>query len=918
MKFNFRAILVALMSLLCFAYTKAQDFQVQGKVVDSQNTPLESATVYIEKVQDSSLVDYTISDVDGNFSVEGKSDADAINIFISYTGFNTYKKQFSLQEQSNIDLGEVIMKFSTNSLDEVLVKGDRAPVTIKRDTLEFNASSFKTQPDANVEEVLKQLPGVEVDNEGNITVNGKEVSRILVNGKEFFGDDPKIATKNLPKELIDKIQVVDTKTKSEEFTGEEGDSENKTINLTIEEDKNKGYFSRLTAGGGTDERYELSGIANYFKDELRVSLLGSSNNINSSGFTFDEVYDAMGRSAYSINNTGGGGGITKSDNAGFNFANEWGEKAELNSNYFFNRADNRTATTTNRENILPDRTYFNNSESTSERQNDNHRARVNFEFKPDTLTRISFRPNVNVNKGFSSNNSFTESLEEDGTPINNATTQQNGEVFSTNFSNRFDVTRKFGSKGAFIRLGFNNTNNTSEDDQVYYSSREIYDDAGNLESTEVQDQFIDQDTEEDEYELEFRSRLPLSEKLSLDVNYAYRKRNRNSARLVYDREEGEDDFNSLNDALSNDFESETFDHRPEAGLVYEGEKLRASFSGGLQSVRLKNEDLFTGNSFDNTYNNLFVNSYFRYKLTNTKSIYFNYRNSRNTPSLTQLQPVTNTTNPLNIITGNPNLDPTLEHNIYANFNNYDFKSRSGFYAYLGGTFYNDRVVSLTTTDEDLVRTTTYTNVDGAYNLFAGFSLNKRIKFEDGSSLNPRVGFRTSFNKNIGFTNGVQFNSETLSLTPQLSVRYEIDDLISIDPNYQLTYNNATYSLNTGRDQNFINHNLGLELTTYWPKNFIFGNDISYQHIGNMSPGFKNDFVLWNMSLGYKLLGDDGIVKVKVFDVLDQNISTSRYTGEDFIQDTQQLVLEQYVMFSFTYKFSKFGGKDPNDRRRGRF
>jgi hypothetical protein len=165
---------------------------------------------------------------------------------------------------------------------------------------------------------------------------------------------------------------------------------------------------------------------------------------------------------------------------------------------------------------------------------------------------------------------------------------------------------------------------------------------------------------------------------------------------------------------------------------------------------------------------------------------------------------------------------------------------------------------------------------------------------------------------------VQFNSETLSLTPQLSVRYEIDDLISIDPNYQLTYNNATYSLNTGRDQNFINHNLGLELTTYWPKNFIFGNDISYQHIGNMSPGFKNDFVLWNMSLGYKLLGDDGIFKVKVFDVLDQNISTSRYTGEDFIQDTQQLVLEQYVMFSFTYKFSKFGGKDPNDRRRGRF
>ena len=918
MKFNLRTTFVGLTAFLFFFVLQAQDFQVKGKVVDVEQIPLESATIYIEKAKDSTLVEYTISDVDGNFSVEGSTDANFINIFVSFTGFNTYQKQISLQENSNIDLGEVMMKFSTNSLEEVLVKGNRAPVTIKKDTLEFNAASFKTQPDANVEDVLKQLPGVNVDNNGKITVNGKEVSRILVNGKEFFGDDPKIATKNLPKEIIDKIQVVDTKTKSEEFTGEEGDSENKTINLTVKEDKNKGYFSRLTAGGGTDERYELSGIANYFKDELRLSILGSSNNINSSGFTFDEVFDAMGRSAYSINGTGDGGqgqgGITKSDNAGFNFADEWGKKADLNSNYFFSRSDNRTATSIERENILPDRTYFNNSESTSERQNDNHRARVNFEFKPDTLTRISFRPNVNVNKGYSTSNSFTESFEEDGTPINNANTKQNGEVSSVNYSNRFDVTRKFGSKGAFIRLGFNNTNNTSEGDQVYYSSREIYDENGNLDNTEIQDQYIDEDSKEDEYEISLNSRLPLSEKLSLDLAYAYRKNNRSNTRLVYDKEEGEGNYNNLNDNLSNDFESETFDHRPELGLVYNGDKLRASVSGGIQNIRLKNINLFAENSFENTYNNLFVNSYLRYELTKTKSIYFNYRSARSTPSLNQLQPVTNTTNPLNIVTGNPNLDPTLEHSFYANFNNYDFKSRSGFYAYLGGSLYNDRVVSFTTTDEDLVRTTTYTNVDGAYSAFAGFSLNKKIELENGNSLNPRVGFRTNFNRNVGFSNTQKYNSETLSLSPQLAVRYEIEELLTVAPSYQLTYNKASYSLDSSRDQNYINHNLGVEITSYWPKNFIFGNDVSYQHMGNMSPGFKNDFVLWNMSLGYKLLGEDGIVKVKVFDVLDENISSSRYTGEDFIQDTQQLVLEQYVMFSFTYKFSKFGGRDPNKRR----
>jgi len=918
MQFQLRAIPIALTFFFASFFAQAQDFKIQGKVIDSEQTPLESATVYIEKVIDSTLVTYTISDVDGNFEVEGNTEASKVNVFVSFTGFSTYKKEISLQENPQTNLGNITLRFSTNSLDEVLVKGSRAPVTIKTDTLEFNAASFKTKPDANLEEVLKELPGVKVDKDGAITVNGKPVSRILVNGKEFFGDDPKIATKNLPKEIIDKIQVVDTKTDSEEFTGKEGDSENKTINITIEEDKNKGYFSRLTAGGGTDERYELSGIANYFKDDLKVSILGSSNNINSSGFTFDEVFDAMGRSAYSINGniSGGGGGITKSDNAGFNFSNEWDDGAELSANYFFNRADNRTRTKVERENILPDRRYFNNSISSSERKNDNHRASTKFQFKPDTLTRISFRPNVTVNKGFSVSNSFTESFEEDGTPINNANTSQSGDVQSTNFSNRLDFTRKFGNKGAYLRLGFNNKNNTFKEEQLYLSTREIFED-GTLQETQVQDQFIDEDRKEDEYEVEVGSRLPLNESLSLDMDYSFRKNKSTNTRLVYDRTENTETFDLLNNDLSNDFISETFDHRPELGLAFKNDDFYAKFSGGLQSIRLKNENLFTETAFDNTYNNLFLNTYARYKISKTKSIYFNYRNMRSTPSVNQLQPVTNTTNPLNIVTGNPDLEPTNEHRIYANFNNYDFKNRSGFFSYIGMTFTNDQVVSFTTTSQDLVRTTTYTNVDGAYNGYGGMSVDKSFKLKNENSIKLDLGLNANFTKNIGFSNGTQFDSKTLSVTPSLGVQYDVPDIISIEPSYNISFRNADYSLNN-RNESFVNHTLRTEITSYWPKNFVFGNDISYQYLGNVSPGFKNNYVLWNMSLGYKVLGEDGIVKVKVFDVLDENISTSRYTGEDFIQDTEQLVLEQYVMFSFTYKFSKFGGKDPNKKRGRRF
>ena len=271
-----KQIILLIVGLLALQQGAAQDFQLNGTIKDNNGVPLESATVYVEKISDSTLVTYGISDREGFFEMEGRTDQEQLNLFVSYAGFKPLRQVITIKP--NIALGEIKLEVQDNLLDEVIVVADRAPVTLKKDTLEFNANSFKTRPDANLEELLKKLPGAEVDSDGAITINGKPVSRILVNGKEFFGDDPKIATKNLPKEIIEKLQVVDTKTKAQEFTGESGDSENKTINITIKKDKNKGYFARGTIGGGTDGRYEMSGIGNIFKDNMRTTILAGSNN----------------------------------------------------------------------------------------------------------------------------------------------------------------------------------------------------------------------------------------------------------------------------------------------------------------------------------------------------------------------------------------------------------------------------------------------------------------------------------------------------------------------------------------------------------------------------------------------------------------------------------------------------------------
>ncbi len=901
----------------------AQDFEINGTIVDPEGEALESATVYIENPSDSSLVNYTISEKNGYFELSGKLNTDKMHFIVSYAGFAPYDRVLEVKPKMN--LGKISMEIQDNTLDEVLIEGTRVPVTIKKDTLEFNAASFKTRDNANLEEVLKELPGVEVSSDGEITVNGTPVSQIKVNGKEFFGDDPKIATKNLPKELLNKIQVVDTKTKSEEFTGKEGASDDKTINITIDEDKNKGFFSRLTAGAGTDDRYELSGIGNYFKNDMRVSLLGSSNNINSSGFTFDEVYDAMGRNAYSIsrnqngnfsingNSFGGGNGITRSDNAGLSFVNEWPQKTELSANYFYNRADNRTASNTERENILPNRRYYNISESNGTRLNDNHRFNISFEIQPDTLTRISVRPNIVANSGRSHNSSVTESVEDEGTPINRAATENYSEIQSMNFSNNVFFTRKFGDKGGYYNVGVGNQNNKQNQDNTFYSEREIYDEQGQLIETDIQDQLISEDNRNDSYNLNSSIRLPLTKKIMFDVSYRYEQGEETNERLVYDANtDGE--YSVLNDELSNDFRSTSYNHRSSAGLVYNSEKFRASISGGYQSLRLQNQDLFTETSIDNTYDNIFTSAYLRYEIGQGKNFYASYSNSWQTPSISQLQPVINTIDPLNIIKGNPDLSPSLNHRIYANYNDYDFKTRSGFYAYFGGNWTKDQVVTRTSVDEDLVRTTTYINLDGAYNYFGGFNLDKTLELENENSLKIKGGVYGNYNRNIGFSNEEQYYSKRLSLNPSMSLEYNIGDLFRIEPFYNPQFNTAEYSLGNGREENFVTHNASLSLTSFWPERVIFGSDITYTKVGNAAPGFQDSFYLWNASLGYEILGEDGVLKLKVFDLLNQNVATQRYTGEDFIQDTQELVLEQYFMLSFTYKFSEFGGKDPNKNK----
>lgn len=911
---------------LSFIYSQ-NTFNIKGFVKDSiSKTALMSSTVYLERLKDSSMVSYSITDKDGFFEIEDFTSDTLLAFNVSYTGMKTYRRRINIKN-SPIDIGTIYLQPSADQLDEVTVEVDRSPIVIKKDTLEFNASSFRTRDGANLEELLKKLPGLKVDAEGNITVNGKPVQRILVNGKSFFGDDPKVATKNLPKSIIEKIQVVNTKTKEEEFTGEEGDAENKTINITIDEDKNRGFFSRLTLSGGTDERYALSGFANYFKDNTRVSVIAASNNINSPGFSFDEIYDMMGNvrsisrssnGSFSFNDVsfGGNSGITKSETIGVSYADEWSEVQELESNYFFGGSKTINETSTRRENILPDRTFFSNTDNSSVNRSDSHRANVEYSLKPDTLTRIYIRPSINLSLGENQSRSNSESLTTDGELINQLSTENKSQFDNSTFSNSIYASRKL-NKDAFVSLRFSNNNNKSENSSLFNSTREIFGDNPN---TQVQNQNIINNSQSDQYTVSAQYGNLLLKNLFYNLEYEYSIENETSEREVFDFDDSTGDFSNLNENLSNAFTVESQKHIPTAGIRYDNDTLYMSIKAGLNRTELKTNNLFQDVGLENNFDIFTYSGYMAYSFKNKSRVSVWFNNSTQIPSVGQLQPVSIQTDPLNIVEGNPNLDAAVVHRVNVNYNKYDYKSRSGFGLYSSFTYNQDQVVPVVTTDEDLVRTTTYTNLSGGQQGYLSFYINKSLKKSKNENDRETISLGTdvdfSYNRNLGFTNAQNFRSEAYRVSPSVNMNYGIEDLFSIEPELGLSYNFTNYNLQQSRDEEFVNLNFGLNTTTYWPKNVIWGNDITFTRLGNISSDFESSFWLWNVSLGYTFADEKAIVKFQVYDLLDQNIDTRRQTGDDFIQDTNQLILTQYFMLSFTYKFSKFGGKDPN--KKGRF
>lgn len=918
-----RYILSCLASILISTLGFSQNFKIAGTLLDGESgTILESATVFLETAKDSVLITYSISGRQGNFTLEGNSGAKRVRLNISYIGYQSFYKEFDLER--NIDFGAIKLLPETDLLDEVVIQS-RAPIVIKKDTLEFNVASFKTKQDATIEDLLKQLPGVEVALDGTIKVNGKPVNEIMVNGKPFFGNDPTIATRNLTKEMIDKIQITDTKTESQAFTGEAGDQESKTINLTVKEDRNRGVFGRVAGGIGTNKRYEAAGLINYFDNDRRISALLGGNNINSPGFSFGEIREMFGgggsmwrssTGAFGIDGRdfGSNSGIVESRLWGANYADVVTKGFDVSADYFHSGSNAQNDIKSDRENILPDRRYFTESETANRVESDRDQVNMKFNIKIDSTFLINIRPTFSYSKRIHDRTNETASFNENREKTNEANSTNHAESSSRNFGNRLSLTKKYGTRGGFFRATLNNKWNTGSGEDFQYSITDIY---GENPSQEIRNQRGDTKNKETSYDAAATLQYPVyKNELFLDLTYTISNSKNYSSKFVNDFDDATQDFTRFNSLLSTDYIFTESRSKPTASLTYRADGKNFRIGGGYVMGKLEGSDnlrpdLMVENKFEAW--EAHANSYMKLSPVSSFNLYYNLRSS--SPSVLQLLPSIDVSDPLHTIGGNPDLKPSQSQSLYAGFYTSNYQKGINIYINLNGEFTDKAVVSKSVIDENNIRTTTYENVDGNRRFSPSIYAEKKFTLDTIRSITIGGGAWSSMNRNVNFNNGVQYISKNNTYGPNMKLDFRWDDVVELELEYTWDFSKSRYRDNIFPDRNYAQHTLGMETDFFILKNLDWNNRIVYTYNPDVQPGFQKSYWLWNTSIEYSIMKEKGIISLKVYDLLNQNTNTMRTSSENYIEDRETTMLRRYVMLGFSYKFNTMKGKPEN--RRGR-
>ncbi|HRI78047.1 MAG TPA: TonB-dependent receptor [Cyclobacteriaceae bacterium] len=912
--------------LIVSTFSMAQKYSVMGQVMDTLSNPLPSATVMLMNPKDSTLVNFAVSDARGVFEMKNVSKGD-YQIKVTFVGLTPLIKPFVMPATpGTVDVGKLKMEPLNKQLEEVVIVGEKSPVTVKRDTIEFNAGSFKTKANANVEDLLKKLPGVTVDTDGTVTAQGEQVQRVTVDGREFFGRDPKLATRNLPADAIDKVQVFDKKSDQAAFTGIEDGQKEKTINLELKEEKRKGAFGKMMAGAGDNDRFQANASINKFGKGKQLSFLGMGNNVNEQGFSISDFMNftggsqqMMGGGAVTVQiggnnqsavplNTGRQNGIMTNYAGGFNFNRDLSKNTQLTSNYFYNRLDQNITKNTHRVNYLPnDSSYLYDENSVQLNKSDNHRVNLNVDHKLDSSNSIKSTNNFSYSNSEANSQTLGQTTLTDGTLQNESNRVNFNAQTSSNLNSSLLYRHRFAKKGRSFSTNFTlGLTQTNSKGNLQSSNQYFNTNPGTQEILQTNTQSTDNQA----YGANLSYIEPLGGRKYLEGTYNIRTNLNQVNRVVYDEKNGQQ---TINTQLSNKYNSQYVYSRPGLNIRMNRQKYNTSVGIGYQNTHLTGT-LKDGTRIDKTFENFLPVAHFNYDFTSFKHLRFDYETSMNEPSIQQLQPVIDNSDPLNVSTGNPDLRPSYQHRGVLNFNTFDPGKSINFFAFLTGMYTANAIIYSQTVDANLRRLTRPVNVKDNVILTGNFNFGFPIKkFKSRFNIGPSA----TYMRGINVLNDQSSYTWQKTLGGTARYNFTFKEIITLDLSANLSHQETEYEFNTQNNQVYFNKTYSAETNISFLKRFQYNTSFDYLIYNSETTSYNQTIPLWNMSLSrFILKNNTGEIKFGVNNLLDQSLSVSQSASSNYLQQQVTNNLGRYFMVSFTYSLNKQLNPMGGDRRGG--
>lgn len=913
-----KCLLMLLMILFSpMAFAQQSGVNVTGSVVEQgSDTPIEQATVRLLNVKDSAMVRGVVSARNGSFTLKNVKKGSYL-LHITFIGYDPLYQPLQITGKKNpVNVGKLELSDGAIELGEAVVIGKAPEVTVRNDTVEYNADSYKVTEGSVLEDLLKKMPGVEVDSEGKITVNGKEVKKVMVDGKEFFSDDPKVASKNLPAKMIDKLQVLDKKSDMAQMTGFDDGEEETVINLTVKPGMKQGWFGNAYGGYGSKDRYEGNAMVNRFVNNDQITFMGGANNTNNMGFSdlASTMFSGMGGGGGRRGGFGAGSGITSSGNAGLNFSKEFKpDKLTLGGNTRYSHSDNDARSKSDRQNILPgNSSSYDNSEAMSRTKSDNFGVDFRLEWKPDTMTQLIFRPSFSLSHSMNDNFSDATTLDNERDTVNTNKSSNYSESNGYNLNASIDFSRKLNNKGRVFSATFSGGNSDSYSDGMNRSDIVYFNQTDALKNS-----IIDQRSRYDNKGFNYRAYVswvePIGHNNFIQATYSISQRKQEALKNVYNQD-ADGIYNVLDSAYSQSYRNNFISQR--ASLSFKSQRAKFNYTIGLNlDPSYSSSENFVGDTTLSKITRKVVNlspmAQFNYMFDKHTNLRIMYNGRTSQPSMTQLQPVADISDPTNITIGNPDLNPRYTNNVFIRFQQFTPEKQRAFMIMANGSYIINDIVSYTSYNQETgVKTTTYKNVNGNYSGNVRMMLNTPLKNKK-FSINSMT--MASFANSNGYINEEKNTNRNLILSERGGIDFR-SSYLDLGVNGNIRYNATSNSLQKENNQNTFNYGAGGYTTIYLPLDFKIESDVNWSTNSGYGDGFKQNEVLWNASASKSFLkNNQGTLRFKIYDILRQRSNISRSVTASYIQDSEYNTLGSYFMVHFIYRFSIFkGGASASD------